>query len=217
MPNPATLRQLPVFALPSTVLFPGTVLPLHIFEPRYRRMVADVLAGDASLALVMQRSDGPPGDEPLLHEVGCLGRIIHADELEGGRYNILLQGSHRVRLLEELPREKPYRRFRANIIERPSGRDLGCAAQELGRLQSCVLSLRQSLETRDEQLCEVLRSTSDPIQLADVLAAAVVSDCDLQQHLLACESFAERVRALIDALADVMVRTGEPPKEARMN
>ncbi len=217
----STLARLPIFPLPKAVLFPGTVLPLHVFEPRYRQMVADALEGDRAIAIVLIEG-GEAGDEVQtapapIHEVACAGRIIHADKLEDGRYNILLQGVTRVRLLEELPLDKPYRRFRAEPIAGPGDAELARASRELARLQSCVLSLRSSVQESDAQLVEVLRSTSDPVQLADILSAAVVSDVDLQQRLLAERDFATRVRTLIDVLAEVMVKTGEPPKELQMN
>jgi Lon protease-like protein len=216
--NLATLSHLPVFPLPRAVLFPGTVLPLHVFEPRYVDMVTDALAGDRTLAIVMLKDEAAEAESAApIHDVACAGRIIHADRLDNGRYNILLQGMHRVRLLEELPLERAYRRFRAEIIPRPSEAELVRASRELGRMQSCVLSLRSSVAESDEQLVEVLRSTPDPVQLADILSAAVVSDSALQQSLLAEADFQSRLKSLIDALADVMVRTGAPPREAQMN
>jgi uncharacterized protein len=218
----ASLARLPVFPLPKAVLFPGTVLPLHVFEPRYRQMIADALAGDKTIAIVLikEGSDGADGQlEPQapIHDVACAGRIIHADELEDGRYNILVQGAARVRLREELALEKPYRRFTAEIIERPGDAEQHSASRELARLQSCVLSLRTSVQESDAQLVEVLRSTSDPVLLADILSAAVIADAAVQQYLLSELDFAARLRTLIDALAEVMVRSGAPPKEAQMN
>jgi uncharacterized protein len=218
----AALECLPVFPLPKAVLFPGTVLPLHVFEARYCQMVADALAGEKAIAVVLLKP-GPRGvDDAMsssaeIHDVACAGRIIHADKLENGRYNILLQGVARVRLVNELSLLGGYRRFKSEIIERPNDRQLAAASRELARLQSCVLSLRTSVQKSDAQLVEVLRSTSDPVQLADILAAAVISDSEVQQYLLAQPDFAVRLRTLIDGLAEVMVKTGEPPKEARMN
>ncbi len=216
--NLATLSHLPVFPLPRAVLFPGTVLPLHVFEPRYREMVADALAGDRTLAVVMLKDEAAEAERAApIHEVACVGRIIHADKLDGGRYNILLQGMHRVRLLEELPLERSYRRFRSEIIPRPSEPELARASRELARMQSCVLSLRSSVAESDEQLVEVLRSTPDPVQLADILAAAVVSDSALQQALLAEPDIQARLRRLIDALAEVMARSPAPLRATQMN
>ena len=94
-------RLVPVFPLPNVVLFPGVVCPLHVFEPRYREMVTDVLAGERLIALALLR----PGWEaeyegaPAVHEVACVGRVAAAEPLRDGRFNILVQGEERVRIL----------------------------------------------------------------------------------------------------------------------
>lgn len=209
------VSRLAVFPLPSTVLFPGTVLPLHIFEPRYRAMVADALATDKAMAIVLAKDEPSDMNTPAaVHEVATAGRIIHAETLPDGRFNILLHGMQRVRLLEELNEGRLYRTFRAELIPQPDEAQLERASRELGRLQSCVLSLTSALETTDEQLVEVLRATPDPVQLADILAAAVVSDSDLQQRLLSQDDFGSRISKLIDVLADFMVRAGPPPRSS---
>ncbi len=101
---PATLpRTIPIFPLPDVMLFPGATRPLHIFEARYREMVADALEGDRLIGMVMLR----PGYEadyegrPPVHPVGCVGVIAEATELPDGRYNILLGGLTKFRILSE--------------------------------------------------------------------------------------------------------------------
>src|ERR1019366_9533561 len=99
-----------LFPLPNLVFFPHVMQPLHIFEPRYREMTADALAGDRFIALVLPA----PGWEddydgaPALHSIGCLGRIVAEQKLEDGRYNILLRGFARIRILKELGSKKLY-------------------------------------------------------------------------------------------------------------
>ena len=94
---------LPLFPLPNVVLFPNVFLPLHIFEPRYREMVADALAGDRMIGMVLLR----PGWEhdydgrPPVYPIGCSGVITHVERLPDGRYNIVLRGLERFRILEE--------------------------------------------------------------------------------------------------------------------
>ena len=101
---PTTIpRTIPIFPLPDAMLFPGATRPLHIFEARYREMIADALAGDRLIGMVMLR----PGYEddyagrPPVHPVGCVGVIAEADELPDGRYNILLGGLTKFRILRE--------------------------------------------------------------------------------------------------------------------
>ncbi|MCB1033031.1 MAG: LON peptidase substrate-binding domain-containing protein [Acidobacteria bacterium] len=111
-------RVLPIFPLTGTLLLPANWLPLHIFEPRYRSMVADAMAGDRIIGMiqpVVPRQDNrpAPGSEselPELYTVGCAGRIDQCRSLAGGRYAIALVGVSRFRVVSELPLEKGYRR-----------------------------------------------------------------------------------------------------------
>ena len=96
--------RISLFPLPDVVLLPGTLLPLHIFEPRYRAMVADALEGDRRIGMAMLKpgwelSDDPP---PIL-PVGGAGRIVESEQFPDGRYNIVLEGEFRYRIVEETP------------------------------------------------------------------------------------------------------------------
>lgn len=94
---------IPIFPLPNVVLFPQVFLPLHVFEPRYREMVADALEGDRLIGMALLR----PGWErdydgrPTVYPVGCAGVITHHDQLPDGRYNIVLRGLEKFRIREE--------------------------------------------------------------------------------------------------------------------
>jgi Lon protease-like protein len=98
----------PIFPLPNVVLFPKTVVPLHIFEGRYRAMVEAALAGDGKIAIVLLRGESQYSARPPIFDIACLGNIETYAELEGGKYNILLAGVQRVRLLQEIE-NSPYR------------------------------------------------------------------------------------------------------------
>ena len=104
---PATL---PLFPLPNVVLFPNVFLPLHVFEPRYRSMVADALAGDRIIGMVLLK----PGYEasyegrPAVYPIGCAGVITHHELVADGRFNIVLQGIEKFRVVDE-DHGKPYR------------------------------------------------------------------------------------------------------------
>ncbi len=112
----------PVFPLPNVVFFPYTLLPLHIFEPRYRRMMAEAMEGDRRIAIVLAREERPPSAAPLVHAVGTLGKIEFVDPLEGGRSNVVLRGLVRVELGELAPRPSdpgdPARYFTARLTPR---------------------------------------------------------------------------------------------------
>lgn len=86
----------PVFPLGNVVFFPHTFLPLHVFEPRYRAMVADALGGERLIVVVLAREERPPGPPPLIHPIGSVGRIDVAQRHRDGRFDIVLQGLSRV-------------------------------------------------------------------------------------------------------------------------
>lgn len=97
------MELLPIFPLPNAVLFPNVFLPLHIFEPRYRAMVADALEGDRLMGMVLLQPGWKHDYEgyPPIFQIGCLGVITHAARLDDGRFNIVLRGVQRIRIIEE--------------------------------------------------------------------------------------------------------------------
>ena len=108
-----TITRLSVFPLPGAVLFPRMHLPLHIFEPRYKAMVQHALASDQRIGMIQPRSTG---ERPLLYDIGCVGKIGHVEALEDGRYNIVLEGLSRFRVLRELEVATPFRQVEAELI-----------------------------------------------------------------------------------------------------
>jgi Lon protease-like protein len=107
----AALLRVPVFPLAGAILFPRAQLPLHIFEPRYRDMVRDALESDGLIAMIQPRDDDDP---PGLFEIGCIGRIAASDELDDGRYNIVLDGLTRFRIVREAEVDTAYRQVDAD-------------------------------------------------------------------------------------------------------
>jgi len=102
---------LPIFPLPNVVLFPNVFLPLHIFEPRYREMVADAAASDRMIGMVLLRPGWQRDYEgrPPIYLIGCSGVMSHVETLSDGRYNLVLRGLERFRILEE-DHDRSYRR-----------------------------------------------------------------------------------------------------------
>ena len=98
--------RIPIFPLAGAILFPRAQLPLHIFEPRYRDMVRDALAGPGRIGMIQPSGDGEP---PPLFQTGCVGEIVGAEELDDGRFNIVLHGSARFRLIAERDLGTAYR------------------------------------------------------------------------------------------------------------
>ena len=112
----STLLRVPVFPLAGALLFPRGQLPLHIFEPRYRAMVRDALASDRLIGMVQPKEPtaGAEDAPPALFEIGCLGRIGACDELEDGRFNLVLEGLSRFRVAREAHVDTLYRQVDAD-------------------------------------------------------------------------------------------------------
>ena len=115
----AALLRVPVFPLAGALLFPRGQLPLHIFEPRYRAMVRDALASDRLIAMIQPKEPGAKagasaGEPAALFEIGCIGRIGACDELDDGRFNIVLEGLSRFRIAREAEVDTPYRQVDAD-------------------------------------------------------------------------------------------------------
>jgi len=98
--------RIPLFPLAGAILFPRAQLPLHIFEPRYREMVRDALAGTGRIGMIQPSAEG---EHPPLFQAGCVGEIVGAEELDDGRYNIILHGSARFRMIAERDLGTAYR------------------------------------------------------------------------------------------------------------
>lgn len=105
--------RLSIFPLPGAILFPGLQLPLHIFEPRYRALVGDALARDRRIGMIQPQraTEGAP-----LFAVGCVGRIGDVEALEDGRYNIVLDGEARFRVVREIETTTQFRKIEAELI-----------------------------------------------------------------------------------------------------
>jgi len=109
--------RLSIFPLTGALLFPRSLLPLHIFEPRYRALVTDALARDRRIAMIQPREAESGDRPPALYDVGCVGRIAHVEALDDGRFNIVLEGLSRFRMTAELDRPTPFRQIEACLDE----------------------------------------------------------------------------------------------------
>lgn len=116
----AEAARIAVFPLPGALLFPRARLPLHIFEPRYRAMVADAVAGDQRIGMIQPRDETPV---PALFDVGCLGQITRCESLPDGRYNIVLTGLSRFRVVGEATVPTLYRQVDAILDAFDDGRE----------------------------------------------------------------------------------------------
>ena len=182
---------LPIFPLPDVVLFPNVFLPLHVFEPRYREMVRDALAGDRLIGMVLQRdAGGSATGPPPVYPVGCAGLIAHRERLRDGRFNIVLRGLHKFRIIEE-DHARSYRRARVEAIAEPdAGADLDAARRRIERL----------LERRLDLPGSKLPSGMGDADLVNALSQCLEFDPLEKQALLERDGLLERCRSLGDLL-----------------
>jgi Lon protease-like protein len=175
-----------LFPLPNLVLFPGAMQPLHIFEPRYRQMTADALAGDRLIALVLPQPgwEASYAGKPAIHPVACLGRILAEQPLPDGRYNILLRGLLRVRVAEEVPQPTPYRVARVVPLEDVPCDSLTDEADGRGRLREQVPQWFEGNTQVCERFMELIDSDLPLGALVDLLAFTLPQDAEFKQMLL---------------------------------
>src|SRR3954462_3441871 len=113
----SALQRLPLFPLPNVVLFPHALLPLHIFEERYRAMVRDILSGARFIAVSLIAADAVEGEEkPPVQPIAGVGEVVMAHELPDGRFNLVVRGRARVHIDEELVSDRPYRMVTATLV-----------------------------------------------------------------------------------------------------
>ena len=192
--------RLPLFPL-EVVLYPGTMLPLHIFEPRYRTMLADCLAADRRFGLLPPGSDGQP---PPTGVIGTVAEIRASQPMEDGRANILVEGSSRFMLRRYLPEETPYLVGLVDPFEDEE--------EDEADLASDLVSLRQLAD----RLAEARRIIGDGVPMPDWAAdagglslqvASLLSvDITFKQRFLGIRSAAHRVQLLPGIVADLEAR-----------
>jgi uncharacterized protein len=195
----------PIFPLPDVTFFPNTLLPLHVFEGRYRAMVSDALERDRRLVVVRLQPgyEATYAGKPAVYPIAGLGEIVSCERLATGRYNILLKGECRVRLEQELPTDTLYRLVRARRLadDEPAG-DTGAA---LARIRAACRALLGALERPADLLDTALAEGQAPGVIADRVAASVLPDADLRQSLLETLDVAARVARVADAV-EILVR-----------
>jgi Lon protease-like protein len=183
--------RLPIFPL-SVVLFPGTPLPLHIFEPRYRRMLADCLAADRKFGIT------PPGaerEQPDPGTVGCIAEVRVNQELPDGRSNIVVLGGSRFVVRRDLNEALPYHVAAVELFDDEAGSEPAHEALvRLGELFSRYHGLLRQLHDLEP---EEVSLPENPAALSFHVSAAVECDPGVKQRLLSERRTARRVEALL--------------------
>jgi hypothetical protein len=184
--------RVPIFPLAGALLLPRAQLPLHIFEPRYRAMVRDALASDQLIAMVQPKDEGEP---PKIYDIGCIGRIVGSEELDDGRFHIVLEGVGRFRILKEAEVMTPYRQVDADR----SGFDDDAEPEPLGIAQ------RAEIERESRRYADALGyavdweavGRLDDETLVNGIAQIAPLDAGSKQALLEAGDIAARADLLV--------------------
>src|SRR6185503_3983944 len=167
--------------LPNCVLFPGMFLPLHIFEPRYRAMTADALEGERLIAMALLKPGWQETYEgaPAIHEIVCVGKIIEDARLDDGRYNLVLLGLSRARVLEEVG-QGPYRTARVEVLA-----DQAPDPKRTERKRRILLELYAAIMKSVNQGAVPVPPDDVPLgMLVDLVTPFVVKEIPMKQQLL---------------------------------
>ena len=194
----------PIFPLPNLVFFPRTVLPLHIFEPRYKEMIADALDGDCLLGIVQLKPGWDKdyyGNPPVYRHL-TIGRIVQHRRHEDGRYDIVLEGLSRARLVSETPRGQ-YRLAQAELLadEVPDGRE-DSVFTEYSCLRRVFDNFMEALPDTVEPLKPDSWRDPEPGTLADLLAHIFIENAYDKQCVLGETDVERRLK-----LVSVQIRT----------
>jgi uncharacterized protein len=197
-----------LFPLPNLVLFPHVLQPLHVFEARYRALVEDALESDGLIAMALLA----PGWEndyegrPPVHPMACLGRIATHHRLEDGRYNILLAGSQRIRLVRELDSTKPFREAEAVGCQDLYSSQRACQRPALQRrLLDAFRRLTPQADESHTQLESLLASEISLGMLTDIVAYTLDLGIAAKQRLLDEPDVDRRAELLLTTLTGLSV------------
>jgi Lon protease-like protein len=197
------VRELPIFPLP-VVLFPGMPMPLHIFEPRYRKMLADIRAGDNLFGLSYFDPGESEKDMPPAGHIGCVAEVTETQALPDGRSNVLAVGVVRYQVEDYVERGDSYLVVRVNYFEDDEEDKAGLAssAREVAATFMRVANAIRVISDERGNLPDI--SDTEPQKLSFLVAAAMEIEVETKQELLELRSTSERLSRLRDLLARVV-------------
>ncbi len=207
--------RFPIFPLPNVVLFPFVFLPLHIFEPRYRQMIQDALAGDGLIGMSLLRHEAAEHDPPRVFETGCIGQISECNELPDGRFNLMLRGLTRFRIHHELETDRQYREVEAEILNDPNFDALNPATQDAlqqrrSEIEQKVLELTRCTVPEGEAALADQLAALDPLFLVNAIGFGL--DCAMteKQSLLEVDDPVRRAELLVRLIEFRIVEVQQP-------
>jgi Lon protease-like protein len=187
-----TIRRLSIFPLTGAILFPGLQLPLHIFEPRYRAMIGDALARDRRIGMIQPQA---PQEGAPLYQIGCVGKIEEVETSEDGRYNIVLAGEARFRVLQELDVATPFRQVEAELIA--DAEDAVLSIAERAGLES---EARKFADAQGYSVDWESVARLDDVTLVNGFAQIAPFDAASKQALLEAPDLRQRCEVMVQLL-----------------
>ena len=184
--------RLSIFPLTGAILFPGLQLPLHIFEPRYRELVGSALARDRKIAMIQPREGG---DNPPLYDVGCVGRIEDVEAMEDGRYNVVLGGEQRFRVLREIQSNTQFRQVEAELLTEPEEEYLTLGERASLESESREFADRQGYAVDWDSVGKL-----DDVTLVNGVAQIAPFDAAAKQALLEAPDLRQRCDLLVQLM-----------------
>ncbi len=191
----------PLFPLHNVVLFPKTPVPLYIFEERYRTMIREVIAGSGELVIALLRAGAESNYSTVsaVHEIACLGTIENCEELEDGKYNIVVVGIHRVRIIREV-QHSPYRLVEVEMIEDAAYEEKSPGILKRQNRLSALFARFTELATGVKQHVLELMPQLDFESLVNMVAMTLNLDIEQKQSLLELNEAPQRCDVLIPIL-----------------
>jgi Lon protease-like protein len=191
-------QRITIFPLSGVILFPGLQLPLHMFEPRYKAMVTDAMARDRQIGMIQPLSTGSSddGDKPALYAMGCLGRIADVEVLDDGRYNVILDGVARFRMLRELDVSTPFRQIEGELIEEnPADLELAQSERDILETEARAFADAQGYKVDWESVASL-----DNMSMVNGVAQIAPFDGAAKQALLEARNLTERAQLLVQLM-----------------
>jgi Lon protease-like protein len=202
--------RLKLFPLPEGTLFPSQGVPLHVFEPRYQELVRDALRGDQVVGIpriVPGFTREEYASAPALFPILGVGIIAQHEALPDGRYNLVVRGVARARLLEELPHDRSYREARVELLAEESQ---GAGEDFTAPLAACLVEIGRRVSADTASALGQIAAVGDPGRLADLSAAALLAP-EYHQRVLAELNVVRRLRFVTDQVAELLLATKTAP------
>ena len=192
--------EIPVFPLPNLVLFPHIVVPLHIFEERYKVMINGCIDGSEVFGLVLLRSGADEETEETIHRVGVTARVVEVERLDEGRMNILCEGERRFRIYR-FTQQTPFWKGAVNFLDDKEHHATEALYDQVAELYRSVANLSATLSGSEEPELVLPESATD---LSYMVSYVLDIDSEEKQKLLEMDSTAERLQMLLAHLTDTI-------------